>query len=273
MDRIQTGKPQNMNLPKLNLHPSFVRSLLSVRLSVATINKIASVLFILMIQFAVDCTAQVEYINTDRPDQSDGVYTVPKNKFQLENGIIVAKETFLNELMVRYGITHSTEVRMIADAGKVRGKRGMEPLTFSLKQRILNQKRIFPAITFVGYVSFERLASKEFQGNKIPFELKLAFENELSDKFSLGYNVGTSNSFKDLDLTMGLSYTPIEKISAFVEYFSTLSKIETEHNIDVGILYVIKPNLQFDLAGGRSLFDSADRFFTTIGVSYLFLRY
>ncbi len=39
-------------------------------------------------------------INTDRPDQTEGVYTMSKNHFQLENGITGSKGSTLNNLML-----------------------------------------------------------------------------------------------------------------------------------------------------------------------------
>lgn len=42
-----------------------------------------------------DLFAQEAGINTDRPDQSDGVYTVQKKVFQLEYGITAARKTFM----------------------------------------------------------------------------------------------------------------------------------------------------------------------------------
>lgn len=214
--------------------------------------------------------AQKISINTDRPDQSDGVSTVPIHKFQMEEGVTLSRQTALNNLMVRYGITNSTEIRLLSDAGKEYENKGLQPVTLSLKQKIIRQKNIIPAISFVGYLSYGQFASKDFRNKEWPFQLKLAFENELSDNLSLGYNVGTSNQFKNLDLTLNLGYAPTAKISTFVEYFSFLSKISDEHNLDAGILYLITPLFQADIAVGHSIFASDSRFFTTFGIAYLF---
>lgn len=229
-----------------------------------------SVLIFALLFVSANCIAQTENINTDRPDQSDGVYTIPKNKFQLEEGVFVAKEAVLNDFMLRYGVTKSTELRLLLDAGKEGGARGMKPVTLSAKQRITEQHKIIPAITFAGYVSFGQLASKDFSENQLPFEMKLAFENELTDKFSLAWNVGASNEFKALDLTLNFSYAPTDKISTFIEYFSTIQKPVTEHNIDAGILYLLNPRLQIDLACGGSIAGPGTPFFTTFGISYIF---
>lgn len=84
-------------------------------------------------------------------------------------------------------------------------------------------------MTLVGYIAFEQLANKDFKGNKLPFEIKMAFENEINNKFSIGYNLGISNQLKNLNLSVAIGYNITDKISTFIEYFSTLSKNGNEH--------------------------------------------
>lgn len=98
--------------------------------------------------------AQENIINTDRPDQSDGVATITFKNFQIEEGINFAQNTFVNDLLLRYGFTKSTELRILIDAGKENHLQGLQPLTFSIKQKIVEQKKLLPAISFVGYISF-----------------------------------------------------------------------------------------------------------------------
>lgn len=214
--------------------------------------------------------AQNEPINTDRPDQGDGVFTIPKKSWQIENGIIIAKETFINNFLLRYGLTQSTELRLVVDAGKEASAKGFKPISFSIKQRLVEQQKVRPAISFVGYISNENWASKNFQVDHIEYELKLAMENEINNKFSLGYNVGTSNHFKNLNLTAGLSYAASQKISTYIEYFSTFTTSMDEHNMDIGLLYLVKPQFQLDISVGNAIFSKANRFYTTAGVSYWF---
>lgn len=233
--------------------------------------KLKFVLFLFIsLAATTHCLAQTENINTDRPDQSDGVYTVPKHLFQLEDGVTLAEETFLNNFMLRYGLTSSTEIRLVSDAGRELEAKGFKPLTLSAKQRIMKQRGVLPALTFVGYVAFEKIASPDFQGCQIPVELKLAFENELNDRLSISYNVGTSDEFEALNLTFNFGYSPTNRVSTFVEYFSTFTQSVAAHNVDLGILFVVKPQLQFDLAGGASLDDLGEGLYTTFGVSYIF---
>lgn len=233
--------------------------------------KTMKILFILLQILMIPSFSQEFTINTDRPDQSDGVATVPKNKFQIENGVLVANETVINNFMLRYGIGNSTEVRLLVDAGKELNNSGLTPISLSLKQRFIEQKNWIPAIAFVGYVSFDKLASKDFQSSEIPYELKLAFENEINSQFSLGYNIGTSDEFKNLNLTMGLGFAPTDQFFTYAEYFSTLNKKENSHNFDFGVLYLINNVFQIDLAIGSSFHDFENQWFSTAGLSYLIL--
>lgn len=171
--------------------------------------------------------------------------------------------------MLRFGVTNSTELRLLADFGKENTINGLKPLTLSIKQKLIEQDKLIPSISLVGYASIGKLASDNFQDDDISIIMKFAFENELSDKFSLGYNIGFSDDFDNLSLSSGLAYDPNEKISTFIEYFSTFDEFDQEHNVDVGILIILIPTLQIDFAFGHAIFTEEDRFFTTIGISYL----
>lgn len=209
-------------------------------------------------------------INTDRPDQSDGVYTLGQGYLQLEDGLTIADQTVMNNLMIRYGLTNSTEVRLLVDAGKQGAARGLAPLTLSIKQAIIKQDGWIPSITAVGYLSYGKLASADFQSSQWPYALLLAFENELSDRFAISYNIGTSDKFKNLDFTFNLGYAVSDNISTFIEYFATYSQFSPNHNIDAGVLYLISPKLQVDLAFGAAIAGQNDNFFSTVGIAYRF---
>ncbi len=237
------------------------------------VKKIQKIIVTLLFIFGASnyCSSQDITINTDRPDQSDGVSTVPKWKFQIEEGITLAENTAINNIMLRLGITNSTEIRLLLDAGKELNSFGIKPIAISVKQRMIKQMELIPAISFVGYLSYSQIATKDFQSEKWPFELKLAFENEITDKVSLGYNIGTSNEFENLNLTAGVGYAITNELSSFAEYFSTFRKLDNEHNIDIGIMYLITPLTKVDLTFGHAIFAKEDRFFASFGISCLFL--
>lgn len=240
-----------------------------------------TILFFLLLFPATQAFAQdSEPISTDRPDQSDGVYTLPKNAFQLETGLLYGKESddyFFHNTMLRYGLFNKTEVRLEIDYGRQFGITGLLPTSISIKQALIEQNGLLPAISAIGSVALPFLSSSEFRPDKVPLGLTLAFENELSDHFSLAYNLGGFGDGYSDELnwlvTANLGYSPIEKVSFFLEYFATYADgIPPDHNADMGVLWLLKNNLQLDIAAGTSLFrnSSGNNRFVTIGFSYRF---
>lgn len=213
---------------------------------------------------------QEESINTDRPDKSDGTYTMPQGDFQLENEFLHSEGLSTYNAMLRYGLTKTTELRFLAEGDLEDQRLGLKPVKLSIKQKLWEQKGALPAATIVGYATFGKFASKEYQEEKIPLEARLAFQNELSDSFSISYNVGLSNKWRDKDVTIGVQYSPAHRITTFVEYFATYSDEAPQHNLDAGFLYAITPRLQFDMAAGKSLFSDELPFYGTVGLSYWF---
>lgn len=209
-------------------------------------------------------------INTDRPDQSDGTYVLEKNYLQLENGITIANKTVTNNFMLRYGLTKSAEVRLLSDFGKFEGINGFTPIGISIKQRLIKNKGIAPAITLVGYLRYEKIASKAFRTNSTNYNFLIAFQNDITDKLSVGYNVGTATGLKNISFTTSVGYALSTKFTGFIEYFSNFETKEMpSHNIDGGILYLINNRLQVDIAIGSSLIEK-DNYYLTTGISYRF---
>lgn len=230
-----------------------------------------SLLSFLFILLTLNSFAQTDAeINSDRPDQSDGTYIITKQKLQIENGITFQKKTLVNNLMLRYGITKSTEARLLVDAGKMGVQRGLLPIGFSFKQRIIHEKKFLPAITLVGYYRWGKLATNDFKNSNQEYSLVLAFHHTISNSLSVAYNVSSGNFKSNINTTFLISYAPIHKLTCFAEYFS---RFEThylpQHNIDAGILYHINNNLQLDLAFGAQLFNNNNSYATT-GFSYAF---
>ncbi|MCZ2458539.1 MAG: transporter [Chitinophagales bacterium] len=224
-----------------------------------------------MSAFSVASGQTTESIDTDRPDQSDGVFILKKNKFQIENGIVAGDSTLYNDLMLRYGLTGSAELRLDIAAGKAEGQTGLLPLSLSMKQRIINQKKIVPAITIIGYIGFEMLASKNFSGRAFPANIELAFENDITGKITLTYNVRTSVQFNDLFLTTNIGYSTQKRFSFYTEYFADFKKnFLPEHNIDAGVLFLVNNRCQLDIAAGHSLFSGESRSYLTTGISFRF---
>ncbi|ATA75011.1 transporter [Capnocytophaga sp. H2931] len=223
--------------------------------------------FIILIISSIPILAQdLDEINTDRPDQSEGVYTLSPKKLQFENGFTFAENSFADNLMLRYGLWQGTEVRFSTDISKIKSEKWQVGNLFvSVKQHLLSENEWIPSITLVGYGGYD------FRDKTFKPDVCLAFENTLSEQFLLAYNIGTAEKFQNLTTTFQVGYAPLKEVYLFVEYFAVFNT-ETlpSHNIDTGVLYMLNPKFQIDVAFGRALFSSSADFFVTTGFSYLF---
>lgn len=191
-------------------------------------------------------------INTDRPDQSDGVFTLGRNKLQLETGILYGKvdesDYVLHDIMLRYGLFNGTELRVEVDYGNYFGLKGVMPATFSIKQRIISGHGIIPAITAIGYVTVPFLSTENFRPDKVPVALTMAFENPITEQFTLSYNLGifTDGGNDELNwiITANLGYSPLDQVSFFAEYYTTIVPgFKSVGNMDFGVAWLVKQNL------------------------------
>lgn len=247
--------------------------------SVITFQRLLSLTLLLILFFCHCVSAQkASPINSDRPDQSDGTYTMPKNTFQLEAGCTLGKNInsyFLQTNMLRYGITKSTEIRILFDFGTVGSEKGIFAPGISVKQYLLPQKRWFPEISAVGYIRLPYLATDNFKTDSPAATFLLAFQNTITDQFSIGYNLGTTldgdNAYNTWIVTASVAYQLTQKISFFLEYFSSFENIlKPSSNIDTGVLWLLKDNFQIDLAIGTTITQDDKNRFVTTGISYSF---
>ena len=207
-----------------------------------------------------------ETINTDRPDQSEGVYTLPKGQFQIENGYVFSKEDSSANLMLRYGLITNTEIRLEGDFDL--RTPDFSSTTFSVKQRLYeSEQRFIPSVGLIGYGQYSKTDAKTYT-----FDACLAFESSLTDQLSLAYGARSSGQFENLDVTAQVNYAPNNKLWSFVEYYASYNGMRApEHNINAGFAYLLKPNFQIDLSGGRTLWQPEPQYFVGVGIGYLFI--
>lgn len=205
-----------------------------------------------------------DLISTDRPDQSEGVYVLPRRQLQLETGITFSKNSLTNSTMLRYGISKSTELRLENDLQTL-GKFSTDAIVLSAKQKIFESDNYLPSITGIGYLSYTPDVNNPFSVDAV-----LAFENVISSKFSIEWNIGSQNGFQKLVWTTNAGYSPNERLTLFAEYYGYFGNSLPDHNVDFGVMYIINPNFQIDFAVGQSIFTSDGEPFAIAGVSYRF---
>lgn len=102
--------------------------------------------------------------------------------------------------------------------------------------------------------------------------MRFSFAHTLSDRFSLGYNLGVEwngesavpSYFYSIALGSGIT----DKLGMFIEsYGLILKESEGEHLLDMGFTYLMLPNLQLDISGGIGLNDESIDNFISAGLS------
>lgn len=203
-------------------------------------------------------------INPDRPDQSEGVYVLPRGQFQIEDGFTCQPGVLAQNLMLRCGLLSSTEIRLSSDIEKSAQGILVDNIVLSAKQRLIEAQGWIPALTLVGYLACDLQAGAELSP-----DLLASFEYELGrSDWAFDSNIGVNNRFRNGIVTAQLNGPVVGRLSAFAEYYALLSKDEVpSHNLDVGLMYTLSPNFQIDLAAGRGLKSDADCFLT-FGFAY-----
>ena len=168
--------------------------------------------------------------------------------------------------MLRYGLIANTELRLEADFDLCTPD--FSSTTFSIKQRLYeSEQRYIPSVGLIGYGQYSKTDAKTYT-----FDACLAFESSLTDQLSLAYSARSSEQFKNLDVTAQVNYAPNNKLWSFVEYYASYNGMRApEHNINAGFAYLLKPNFQIDLSGGRTLWQAEPQYFVGVGIGYLFI--
>ena len=236
------------------------------------------------------CQAQVEKIDTDRPDQTESAVTVPKKWLQFEFGFgKQATNSAENEfqhptLLSKYGITKRVEFRLITtlttitDFSNVASKQtysGLSPVEIGTKIALWEEKKLLPKTSLLFHVTIPGLASKKFKADKLAPNFRFSMQHSVSKLIGIGYNLGAEwDGFSD-EATWIYTFAPgfniSEKWYGYVEAFGFVSKKnKPEHNLDGGIAYYINRDFKVDLSSGFGISKEAPDWYVAIGASFRF---
>jgi hypothetical protein len=227
---------------------------------------------------------------TDRPDQTESAFIVPKGSVQIELGAVYEREDFEDgillenyshpALLVRYGLLKTMELRLACElvnerhtfAGNSTGTAGFLPLAVGTKIYICNEENFRPQTALIMHVTIPKLGSKEFANEFFAADFRFTMQHSLSERFSLSYNLGAEwdgNIPNAAGIyTLSLSSSLTESIGAFIESYGFLIEKETpDHRIDGGLTYLLSRNLQLDASGGLGITDKSPDYFLGAGIS------
>jgi len=224
-------------------------------------------------------------IQTDRPDQTECPFIVPKKFIQLENGFLVENKIKSSQTLNhpstlwKYGMSERFELRLITEliSEKTDAETivGLSPVTVGFKVNICTEKGLLPMTSFIGHLTTSHVATKEFHTSYFAPSFRFTMQHTLSDKFTLGYNLGAewdgetaAPTYIDT-LTTGVSIT--EKFGGYVELYGFVPQKEiADHRFDGGLTYLLTDNFMIDISGGVGLSKNAPKNYFAIGLSFRF---
>ncbi len=247
---------------------------------------------------------------TDRPDQTESSLVVPRGFTQLELGWTFSRDeedgvrVEVHEVpgtLVRVGLSEKVELRVgwagFIDAEASRaggapsnalggfeaGDDGIGDGELGVKVHLAEERGGRPEIALLLSTSVP-IGDDAFTSDRFDPALRLALAHTLSERVSLGYNLGLafesgfgddgdrdtlSAAFYTVALGFGLS----DRWGAFVELYGDVPASASggpANSFDGGFTYLLRDNLQLDLAGGAGLSEAADDWFVGLGLSVRF---
>ena len=166
----------------------------------------AKFLWTIILLLPVACLrAQVEKIDTDRPDQTESAAIVPKNYFQAEFGF--NKE---NAFYDNYDLIHPTalfkyglkkfEFRLVTTirssyehlVPNPKWTKGIDPIEVGFKAALWEEKKLLPKTSFIFHLGLPILASKNFRTDHIAPTFVFTMQHSLTGNIGFGYNLGAT---------------------------------------------------------------------------------
>lgn len=246
--------------------------------------KIIIPILLILVSFYARAQHNVPDLVTDRPDQTESSVVVPFRFLQIETGFLLEndKENNMryqsyayNSTLLRYGLMRNMELRLgleyLADRMKATSAdytntaSGFGPLYTGFKIKIADEQAWKPEIAFLGAVILPFTANDSYKPAHSATSMLFAFSHTLSDRLSLGYNLGTSwdgeTAIPDYFYSVSLGIGLTEKLGAYIESYGAFPEEgKPEHLADAGFTYLVSPNFQLDLSGGIGLYNATDNF-------------
>jgi hypothetical protein len=222
--------------------------------------------------------AQAPKIDTDRPDQTESAFLVPKGWFQFELGLTMQeivkgqKEYELPTLLSKYGLSKRIELRLIT--ANIHDN-GLAPVEIGTRIALTEENKWMPKTSLLMHIGFPKFASKKLQLDKLAPNFRISCQHTITNHMSLGYNLGAEwdgfNNEAGWIYTLSPGFDISEKWYGYIEAFGVITKLDApQHNIDGGFAYCVSPNFKIDLSSGFGISDAAPAWYLSAGASIRF---
>lgn len=234
--------------------------------------------------------AQVEKIDTDRPDQTESAFTVPRHYFQGEFGF--NKENLKGRnydlihptALLKYGLK-KFEFRLVAAYKTTyehlipnpKSTSGFDPVAIGFKAALWEEKKLIPKTSLIVHLGIPALGSKVFRTDHLIPSFRFTMQNSVTNNIAIGYNLGAEwdgySSTPTWIYTFAPGFNLGKKWYAYVEAFGFINKNkDPENSLDAGIAYYINDNVKLDISGGFGLSNAAPKNYVATGISFRFKK-
>jgi Putative MetA-pathway of phenol degradation len=213
-----------------------------------------------------------ERIDTDRPDQTESSYLVPKKFFQAEFGMGIENDRFGDfslihpTFLLKYGLFKKVELRLEGTfmshyeqmIPQTKTTTSFLPLEIGTKLSLWEQKSVLPKTSMIAHLGLPFTGSHYDGRQHLSPSFRFLFQNSITDHFGLGYNLGaewdgySNNAVWIYTISPGFDFW--KNWYGYVEAFGFhLPGGKMEHNLDGGLAYYISKNSKVDISAGLGL--------------------
>ncbi|MCR4965568.1 MAG: transporter [Bacteroidales bacterium] len=227
--------------------------------------------------------------SADRPGAATGPDITPFMKVAWETGFESCwdgSHSFtLPTTMLRFGVTNFAEIRLEYDGtlcslGNHDWAYNVEPLVLGAKMKVYEGKGWIPKVSFMANLTIPlmRHADPNTVVPHVAPSFYLLFQNDVTDWFNIGYNVGVEWSgishIPATFLALCLGFNITDNLGAFVESYNYLTRYGkgntvAECDLDFGFSYTVHPRVQLDLYGMFNCQDPRSYNGLGLGVAWL----
>lgn len=236
---------------------------------------------------------RITNIATDRPGFTESSLTTPFKNLQIENGASYSSDktydyhatNFSNTAVIKYGIGYNVELRAITNmiglkqehvpSGETSKQKGMDVLTLGTKVRLNIASKFFKTTSILAHIALNQVASPEFRTKYPAHNVLISNTTGLSPKLDMNINLGASWNGYSPSIsglyTLNFGYAITHRLGSFIELYGNWDQASPiGSNVDLGLTYLAKYNLQFDISGGLGLTENTTDWFVSGGISYMF---
>lgn len=224
--------------------------------------------------------ASGQQIETDRPDQSDGASIIKPGKWQVESSVYYTVmngtvHSLISSSLFRTGVTKNLEARVLAEQGYHRNSfisetaHSQYPLAISLKYKLIEETRIRPSLSGVGYVQvpFTNGSARKQWSPAFLFIIEKKI-NRFTVTINSGIKEEAFDNLWEEQTTADLKYEISRNLHVFTEYFAQYGHFAPFHNTDAGVLLQVNRHWVLYAAVGSSIRHHPANYFMNAGFGF-----